>query len=99
MIRDVKYKSFFVNNKEIKVPPRFNCKTRNALYIAQCKICDHDQENTYGDQTSQRFHQRVNDHLACFSNASDTELTEKSALAEHCSLKHSPSKFDLGNYR
>lgn len=89
---------FYINGKEVKVPDRFNCKTRNALYIAQCKICDQDQDNAYGGQTTQRFHKRVNGHRSCFSNSSEPEVIEKSALAEHSFLKHR-DKFNLENYR
>jgi hypothetical protein len=75
---------FHVNGKDIAVPNRFNCKTRNALYIAQCKIChDKPEDNTYGGQTVQPFHKRVNGHRSCFVS-DNIETIEKSALAEHC---------------
>ena len=88
---------FNVNGTEVKVPDRFNCKTRNALYIAQCKLCCSTEDNTYGGQTNQPAHKRFNGHRACF-DLSDPDTIEKSALAEHSFLEHKEN-FDLNNYK
>ena len=67
---------FNINRSELAVPNRFNCKTKNCIYMAQCNLCnslrseDISLEDTYFGQTSQKFHKRINGHRACF-NADD----------------------------
>ena len=90
---------FCVNGKKINVPNRFNCKTRNALYLAQCKVCKPTDENTYVGQTTQSLRKRINGHRSCFTSTSDIQNIEKSALAEHCYYKHGENYFDLKNFK
>lgn len=93
---------FIVNDHKLVVPSRFDCKTRNCVYIAQCKQCDHIvedsyhvvTENTYIGQTMQKFHERVNGHRSCFNN----EGYKKSALSLHA-FDHHRDDFSLDNYK
>ena len=56
-----------VNGKSVSVKKDLDCKSRNVIYLAQCKLCNAStSENTYTGQTSQPFHKRVNGHRACF---------------------------------
>ena len=45
---------FKTNSIEIPVPDRYNCKTRNVIYIAQCKMCDED-NTCMGDKPTNRY--------------------------------------------
>ena len=90
--------SFTINNKVIKAPSRgYNCKTRNAIYVAQCQLCIGENENGYSGQTTQPTHKRINGHRSCF-NIDNEEVAEKSALALHAYEKHQDN-FSLNNYK
>ena len=91
---------FDINRSEITVPSRFNCKTENCIYMAQCNLCSSlrtegiSLEDTYFGQTTQKFHKRINGHRACF-NADDYK---KSALSLHAMENH-PDHFDINIYK
>ena len=50
-----------INGQNLTVPPRFNCKTKNCIYLARCKLCSSlreegsvtGMEDTYFGQTIQ----------------------------------------------
>ena len=92
--------TFNINNGELRVPSRFNCKTGNCIYMAQCNLCSSlrtegiSLEDTYFGQTTQKFHKRINGHRACF-NAEDYK---KSALSLHAMENH-PDHFDINIYK
>ena len=92
--------TFNINNGELTVPSRFNCKTENCIYMAQCNLCSSlraegiSLEDTYFGQTTQKFHKRINGHRACF-NAEDYK---KSALSLHAMENH-PDHFDINIYK
>ena len=83
---------FVVNDQCLKVPAKFDCKTRNCIYVAQCKLCCQIRESdyqvifedTYFGQTMQKFNQRVNGHRSCFK----FEERNKSALSMHAFEHH-----------
>ena len=93
---------FVVNDQPLKVPAKFNCKTRNCIYIAQCKLCSEIREgdfqivfeDTYFGQTMQKFNQRVNGHRSCFKY----EERNKSALSMHA-FEHHGYRFSIDNYK
>ena len=94
--------SFSVNGAELKTPAmNYNCKTKNAIYVAQCQICGDDEENTYVGQTMQPVHRRLNGHRSCFVKDGITEEylhAEKSALSLHNHEKHF-NNMDLNNFK
>ncbi len=82
LLNKKKGESMTVNGATVRTPNRnFNCKTRNAIYLAQCSLCgDNTQaERDYVGQTLQHMHQRINGHRACFA-PDDPDTIEKSAL-------------------
>ena len=93
---------FVVNGQKLVVPIRYNCKSKNVIYVAQCKLCNLIKEegyeivveDTYFGQTMQNFHKRVNGHRACFK----VEERNKSALSIHAYEHHSDS-FTIDNYK
>ena len=93
---------FIVNDQSLKVPAKFNCKTRNCIYVAQCKLCSQISEadyqvvfeDTYFGQTMQKFNQRVNGHRSCFK----IEDRNKSALSMHA-FEHHEARFSIDNYK
>ena len=90
-----------VNGMTVKVPDKYTCKSKNVLYIAQCKSCEPGTENTYVGQTTQAVHKRMNGHRSCFvdpSEKSAPEKAEKSALAEH-TLRHHPGSHSMSNFK
>ena len=76
--------TFVINGKELKVPPKFSCKSKNVIYVAQCKICSEHcevmEEDTYIGQTTQTLRNRINGHRVGFNNEG---AHEKSALSTH----------------
>ena len=91
-----------VNQKVITATKALNCKSRNVIYLAQCKTCDQNTENSYIGQTSQEFHLRVNGHRAHFAlndqGLPDYGKAEKSALALH-NYKEHYDEFNMDNYQ
>jgi hypothetical protein len=81
-----------VNGKSLRVPKNLNCKTKNAIYLLECCICD--KENDYFGRTTQKTRKRTNGHGECFFNGE----FEKSALSMHAKEKH-PNKMGLENFR
>ena len=89
-----------VNGFSVKTPNRhLNCKTKNAIYVAKCTLCDDNLgvDCVYTGQTQQRVHQRINGHRSCFV-ADQPDTIEKSALALHAKEKH-PTNFDLSIFK
>ena len=58
--------TWMVNGKPVETPNRpLNCKTKNAIYLAQCTLCGKkvDIDDTYTGQTQQPImHKRSNGH-------------------------------------
>ena len=74
------------------VPETLNCKSRNVIYIAQCRLCTNSQGSNTG-QTQQPLHKRINNHRSDFYNQ-----PHKSALAYHSTQQHGGT-LQLENYR
>ena len=93
--------SVTINDRSVSVKKNLNCKSRNVIYLAQCKLCDHSvSDNTYTGQTSQPFHKRVNGHRSCFVSKygqPDLDSAEKSALSLHNINEHR-NNFSLSNF-
>lgn len=91
-----------INGKSVSVKKNLNCKSRNVIYLAQCKLCDHtESDNTYTGQTSQPFHKRINGHRSCFAfkdGQPDPAVAEKSALSLHNINEHI-NDFSLDNFK
>ena len=89
---------FIINGQILTVPSKFNCKTKNVVYCAQCKICSElnlpSKEDTYFGQTAQECHNRFNGHRPCFNE----EDHEHSALSTHSKLCHNLST-NLNDFR
>ena len=81
-----------VNGKMLKGPKNLNCKTKNAIYLWECSICDN--ENCYFGRTIQKCHSRTNGHRKCFFNGD----FQKSALSMHANDKH-PDNMSLENFK
>ena len=84
-------KRIVINNSNISVPSFLNCKTRNAIYLWKCKICD--KTECYFGRTTQNCHLRTNGHRGCFND----EKWEKSALSMHANEVHK-TNFSLKNF-
>ena len=80
-----------VNNMRLKPAQTLNCKSRNVVYLWQCKICT--DENSYFGRTIQKSHERTNTHRRCFSE----DKWEDSALSMHAHTKHEEI-FSLQNF-
>ena len=94
--------SLEINKKELKTPlAKFNCKTKNAIYVAQCQLCPKNEENTYVGQTTQPVHKRINGHRSCFVKDKEKNEylnVEKSALSLHNYEQHCDN-MDLNNFK
>ena len=73
-----------INNVEIKLDFRKNCKTDNVVYVYICKHCKGNEGHYFG-QTTDSMHIRANGHRSCFKN--EKEKYTKSALAYHIKKK------------
>ena len=80
-----------INGKKCKLDMRLNCKSKNVIYVAKCKLCD-DYNDTYFGKTVTAGHIRMNGHRSKFK-LEENEY-EKSALSIHCFENH-PHEFDL----
>ena len=69
-----------VNNNKIKPTPNLNCKSRNVVYLLQCKLCK--EENSYIGRTIERVHERANIHKGCFCD----KKWEDSTLSMHSTI-------------
>ena len=65
-----------INNITVRTQRNLNCKSRNVLYLWQCKLCQ--EENSYIGRTMQKAHERTNTHRSCFT---DVNKWESSALS------------------
>ena len=81
-----------VNNKRLKLPQTLNCKSRNVIYLWQCRLCD--EENSYFGRTILKAHERTNHHRSCFND----EKWEDSALSMHSKTVHA-TRFSLTNFK
>ena len=94
--------TWLVNGITMKTPHlSFNCKTKNAIYVAQCKICGVNDESTYVGQTTQPVHKRLNGHRSCFVKDDlnqEYPQADKSALSLHNQEKH-VHNMDLNNFK
>ena len=81
-----------VNDKRIPLAKTLNCKSRNVIYLWQCKLCRKD--DSYFGRTMQKTHKRTNTHRGCFN---DPSKWEDSALSMHARNAHGEN-FDLKNF-
>ena len=81
---------FVINGTPLVIPRYFNCKSKNIVYLWNCKLCD---ENYFG-RTIQACHNRTSGHRSCFNSA---DKLEKSALSMHASDCH-PDNFSLETF-
>ena len=81
-----------VNDKHIPLGKTLNCKSRNVIYLWQCKLCRKD--DSYFGRTIQKAHKRTNTHRGCFN---DPSKWEDSALSLHARNVHGEN-FDLKNF-
>ena len=86
-------KTIMVNNKRVHTSKTLNCKSRNVIYLWQCKLCR--RHNSYFGRTIQKSHKRTNTHRGCFS---DPSKWEDSALSVHARKVHG-NVFDLKNFK
>ena len=86
-------KTVTVNNKRVHTAKTLNCKSRNVIYLWQCKLCSKD--NSYFGRTIQKVHKRTNTHRGCFN---DPSKWEDSALSVHARKIHG-DVFDLKNFK
>ena len=82
-----------VNNARIPSAKSLNCKSRNLIYLWQCKLCR--ENNSYFGRTIQKVHERTNQHRGCFTDPTKWEL---SALSMHARSTHGEN-FNLNNFR
>ena len=71
-----------INNNKLTILTKFNCKTRNVIYLWKCNLCPKNQY--YFGRTTQKCHERTNGHRGCFN---DTKW-ENSALSMHSKGLH-----------
>ena len=81
-----------VNDKHIPLAKTLNCKSRNVIYLWQCKLCRKD--DSYFGRTIQKAHKRTNTHRGCFN---DPSKWEDSALLLHARNAHGEN-FHLKNF-
>ena len=82
-----------VNGKRVRLGKTLNCKSRNVIYLWQCKLCRKD--DSYFGRTVQKSHKRTNTHRGCFR---DPTKWEDSALSLHARKVHGEN-FDLKNFK
>ncbi len=83
-----------INNRRVNTPaPNLNCKSKNVIYLWQCKLCTRD--NSYFGRTVQPSHKRTNTHRGCFMKE---EEWEESALSMHAKSCHG-NNFSLNNFK
>ena len=61
-----------------------NCKSKNLIYLVECKLCN----MYYVGKTTQALHKRINGHRASKSNCTLSTLTDESTLYYHCKYEH-----------
>ena len=81
-----------INSKPLQIPSSLNCKTKNAIYLWLCKLCD--EREAYFGRTIQEVHDRSSGHRGCFN---DEGKWDKSALSMHAKDVHQNS-FSLNNF-
>ena len=81
-----------LNGKTLRIPNNLNCKTKNAIYLWECMLCD--RENFYFGRTVQKCHLRTNGHRKRFFDGD----FQKSALSMHTKDRH-PENMSLENFR
>ena len=91
-----------IGGTTVKSQEGLTCKSKNVIYMAQCKLCHEDDKKTgelsvYAGQTQQPLHKRINGHRSCFKN--DAESWEKSALSKHAFEEHFDENFNMSIYR
>ena len=78
-------------DKLIKRDGTLNQLVRDVIYVAQCQLCnkEEEREDTYFGQTLAHtpFHTRLNGHRHKFK-IDDNRTYEHSALAMHCYIEH-----------
>ena len=70
-----------VNGIPLTIPKSLNCKSKNIIYMWNCKLCN----ETYFGRTIQHCHNRTSGHRSCFNNE---DKVEKSALSMHAKECH-----------
>ena len=69
--------STIINNKELKIPKKLNCKSKDCIYLCVCSQCN--QNNAYFGKTVQEYHNRMTGHRQSFN----INKFMKSALSMH----------------
>ena len=72
---------FVVNGTPLLIPKYLNCKTKNIIYMWNCKLC----KETYFGRTVQPCHNRTSGHRSCFNSE---DKVDKSALSMHAKECH-----------
>ena len=72
---------FLINGTPLRIPQHLNCKSKNIIYMWNCKLCD----EAYFGRTVQSCRNRTSGHRSCFNNA---DKVEKSALSMHAKDAH-----------
>ena len=93
-----------INGQKLFLDRNLNCKDKNIIYVAQCKICalfKQDNvlafyEDSYFGQTVTEAHTRFNGHRNKFV-INDERTYEKSALSQHCYNCHMDN-MNLNNF-
>ena len=93
---------FVINGKDLVVPGKHDCKTKNCIYMAQCTICNQMvgdsttvvSEDSYIGQTMQKFHMRINGHRSSFNERD----YKKYALSIHAFERHADGDFNSDNF-
>ena len=70
-----------INGIQLTIPKSLNCKSKNIIYMWNCKLCN----ETYFGRTIQHCHNRTSGHRSCFNNE---DKVEKSALSMHAKECH-----------
>ena len=71
-----------INGIPLVIPRSLNCKSKNVIYLWNCKLCE--EENYFG-RTIQACHHRTSGHRSCFNSV---DKWDKSALSMHANDCH-----------
>ena len=72
LIHDKKVTELTVNCKNIRLP-KADCKSKNVVYLARCKLC----HKSYVGRTCQKLHKRANGHRQAFYKIASNGLRFK----------------------
>ena len=86
-----KERRLVINGNPLVIPRFYSCKSKNIIYLWNCKLCD---ENYFG-RTIQACHNRTSGHRSCFNNI---DKVDKSALSMHANDCHQ-NDFTLDSFK